>query len=176
MSSIRPVITLLALGLALAAGSAVPGRATAQEVSPPPPKGYGARVGYGTGPDQFVIGAQALLGERLGFLRFAPSFDLGWGDDVTTYVFNGDLELHLGLPRTRSHFYLGAGVGVGAFDSDVETDSGVGLNLSLGTRLATRGRANYNIEGRFGVGELPDFRLLVGMLFGIGTPAPGSAP
>ncbi|MBU1712676.1 MAG: hypothetical protein KKD47_06175, partial [Proteobacteria bacterium] len=59
------------------------GAAWSQSSSNDPSKAFGLRAGYGTNPDQFVIGAQAVLGRTVGFVRFAPSVDLGFGDDMT---------------------------------------------------------------------------------------------
>jgi hypothetical protein len=140
--------------------------------------GFGPRVGFGLQPDQFVVGAQTLLGRSLYIFRFAPSFDLGWGDEVTTYAFNGDFEFQLGVPSTRARFYVGGGVGVTAWDFEASgSDTEVGLNLLGGARLAGRGSMEYTVEARFGVGDIPDFRLLFGVLLGSGEPAPeGTSP
>lgn len=136
-----------------------------------PPNGYGLRLGYGGGPQQFVVGAQALLGKRLKYLRFAPSFDAGWGDDVATYVLNLDLGLHVPVPETRSHLYAGAGLGIASWHPrGGGSDTEVGLNLLAGVRLGTKGRMNYTVETRFGVSDVPDFRLLFGVLLGSGRP------
>jgi hypothetical protein len=137
-----------------------------------PRNGYGLRLGYGSGPEQFVAGAQALLGQEFKYLRLAPSFDVGWGDDMTTYVLNGDLEVHLGIPNTRSYLYGGAGAGLAVWDrDDADTDTEIGLNLLAGARLSTHGRTNFNLEARFGISDVPDFRILAGVLFGSGEPA-----
>jgi len=158
--------------LALAAALHAP-PAGAQE----PGLGLGARMGFGIDPDQFVVGVQSLLGRSLVF-RFAPSFDLGLGDDATTYTFNGDFVFHLGVPKSRWRAYVGAGVGVaywnfeeklglaGSQSQPSADDTEIGVNVLGGVRRATEGWMNFNLEARFGLGDLPDFRLLVGVLFG----------
>ena len=136
-----------------------------------PRNGYGFRLGLGLQPDQFVVGAQALLGQRFKIFRLAPSFDVGWGNDVTTYVLNGDLELHLPLPISRSSLYLCAVAILVCLQFDgASNDTDVGVNLLGGLRLATNGRTNYLFEARFGIGDTPDFRLFAGILLGSGSP------
>ena len=159
----------LALALAWTVQAATPARAAI---------GFGPRVGFGLQPDQFVVGAQTLLGRSLYIFRFAPSFDLGWGDNVTTYAFNGDFEFSLGIPSTRAHFYAGGGVGVTAWDFESSgSDTEVGLDLLGGARMGGRGSMEYTVEARFGIGDVPDFRLLFGVLLGTGEPAPeGTTP
>ena len=155
---------VLALALAWTVQAATPAHAA---------YGFGPRVGFGVEPDQFVVGAQTLLGRSLYIFRFAPSFDLGWGDDVTTYAFNGDFEFQLGVPSTRARFYVGGGVGVTTWDFESSgSDTEVGLDLLGGARLAGRGSMEYTVEARFGVGDIPDFRLMVGVLLGSGESAP----
>lgn len=139
-----------------------------------PNHGFGVRTGLGLDPDQWVIGAQAVLGRSLGIFRMSPSFDAGFGDGVSTYALNLDLTLNGTLPGSRSQLYAGAGPAIvhwdisGADESDLE----VGLNLLGGFRLATKGTTQYTLEARFGLSDAPDFRLLVGVLFGSGQPAP----
>ena len=164
-------LLVLSFVLACTAGAISPSQAQEKEG---PPNGYGARLGFGTGPDQFVAGAQALLGEKLRFFRLAPSIDLGWGDNVTTYMFNADLHFNMPLPNTRSNLYFGGGASLVAWDvSGTGDDTEVGGTILAGARLGTNGRTNYNVEARFGLGDIPDFRLLLGILFGSGKP-PGT--
>lgn len=148
-----------------------PAPVSAQHTEPAARNGYGIRAGFGLNPDQFVVGAQTLLGEALRILRFAPSFDFGVGDSQTTYALNGDFTLQLPLPRARSQLYLGAGPALVVWNPDGGgADTEVGLNVLGGVRLATHGRTVYTVEARFGVGDAPDFRLLLGVLFGSGRP------
>jgi hypothetical protein len=139
-----------------------------------PNHGFGVRTGLGLDPDQWVVGAQAILGKSLGIFRLAPSFDVGFGSDLSTYALNLDLTLNGTLPGSRSQLYAGAGPAIVHWDpsdggaSDLE----VGLNLLGGFRLATKGTTQYSLEARFGLSDAPDFRLLIGVLFGSGEPAP----
>lgn len=163
-------LSVVALGLGVNSGQASEGE------NPGPREGFGVRTGVGIDPDQWVIGAQSVLGQSLGIFRFAPSFDLGFGNDVTTYVLNVDFLLNGGLPRSRSQIYGGAGGALvgwsrgGRGSNDLE----VGLNLLGGVRLPTKRSTQYTVEARVGLSDAPDFRFLVGILFGSGTPPPPS--
>lgn len=138
-----------------------------------PNLGFGVRTGLGLDPDQWVVGAQTVLGKTLGIFRMAPSFDVGFGSDLTTYALNLDLTLDGTLPGSRSQLYAGAGPAIVHWDaSGAGGDLELGLNLLGGFRLATKGTTQYNLEARFGLSDAPDFRLLVGVLFGSGEPAP----
>lgn len=148
------------------------GPVRAQQAEPDPRNGYGIRTGFGLDPDQYVAGVQALLGERFGILRFAPSADAGFGDDQSTYAFNADFTVPLPLPGSRSRLYAGAGPALVVWDpKDGGADTEIGFNLLAGTRMATHGRTMYNVEVRAGLGDAPDFRVLLGVLFGSGRPA-----
>jgi len=128
---------------------------------------FGVRAGLGLNPDQFVIGGQAILGRALKITRFAPSIDAGFGDDLTTVLFNGDFRVSLlTLPRTGVSVYAAAGPTLAMYDSDKGgSDNEIGLTLSGGLRLPMSTLNAYNIEGRFGFGDIPDFRLLFGIMF-----------
>jgi hypothetical protein len=129
---------------------------------------FGVRAGYSINPDQFVIGAQAVSRSMSYGLRLAPSVDLGFGDNITTYLFNLDVHfLSARFPKSSSGFYLGVGPAIAVYDfSDFDDDTEIGVNIVGGLRLPMGSRNSYNIEGRFGFGDMPDFRILLGVLFG----------
>jgi hypothetical protein len=131
-----------------------------------PPRSYGVLAGFGIDPDQFVVGVQAELG-RVKMARFAPSLDLGFGDNMTTYTLNGDIRLHVSPPKSTFTVYLGGGPTLALIDpKGGDSDTEIGLSLVAGLKAAM-GRSNaYTLEGRFGVGDIPEFRLLAGILFG----------
>jgi len=158
--------------LVVALTSLAPAPATANDEDRGPRTGYGFRTGLGIDPDQWVVGAQTLLGSSLGVLRFAPSLDLGFGSSVTTYALNLDLLANGEFPGSRSEFYAGAGPTLvhWEFSGDTENDLELGLSLVGGLRLPTSGTTQYNVETRFGLSDAPDFRILAGILFGSGRP------
>lgn len=130
--------------------------------------GFGVRGGLGINPDQGVIGLQAEMGgKRLKAFRLAPSADFGFGDNVTTFCGNLDFLLHVPFPGSGGGAYGGLGPTLTYWDVDSgQNDTEIGLSLVAGMRLGMGDRNAYNLEARFGVGDVPDFRILVGVLFG----------
>ncbi len=129
--------------------------------------GYGIRAGYGSNPDQFVIGAQALMGEFLKVARFAPSIDYGTGDNVSTFTFNADILMLLKPPNSSFAFYAAAGPTLTYWDAEHGgSDTEIGATITAGLRLPMKNTGFYNLEARFGVGDIPDFRILLGIMFG----------
>lgn len=140
-----------------------------------PPYRYGLRAGFGLDPDQFVIGLQAELNRVISVVRFAPSLDAGFGDNFSTYLFNADLRLDLiPLPKSRTVIYVDAGPTLAVVDPDgADSDLEIGLSLAAGLDLPMGRSGSYNLEARLGIGDIPEFRLLLGVLFGGGhTPEP----
>ncbi len=45
-------------------------------------------------------------------------------------------------------------------------DTEIGLTLGLGARMPLGESGWYNIEGRFGIGDIPDVKILLGVFFG----------
>ena len=161
-------------GLVVAAVLALGAGGFAQDRSGPS-YAYGIRTGFGLDPDQFVIGAQAKFGRFGGIARVEPTFDVGFGDKMTTYLLNADLRLDiLPLPKSETVVYGGFGPTLAYFDFNGggdfpdDSDTEIGLNLTTGVELPM-GRSNsYNFEARFGIGDIPEFRLLLGVYFGGG--------
>jgi len=130
-------------------------------------KCYGLRAGYGLDPDQFVVGAQADMGSIYRNVHFAPSFDAGFGDHLTTLTFNGDINIFLHLPKSLASLYGIVGPAICVWTPEEgDGDTEIGVNLGVGARMALGGSGWYNIEARFGAGDIPEMRFLFGVLFG----------
>jgi hypothetical protein len=129
----------------------------------------GFRVGGSASPDQFVIGGQAEFGRVFESARIAPSLDLGFGNDIMVTTANLDFRWYLiPLPETGLFFYGAAGptvVVVSPDGGDSQTD--IGLSLTAGVKIPMRGGNRYNLEARFGVGDIPDFKIMFGALFAL---------
>ena len=123
--------------------------------------GFGLRAGFGLQPDQFVVGGQFAIQQRAGVFKIQPSVDLGFGDDLTTIMFNADFLGRLQLEGSNFSFYGGPGLGV-LYADPKGTDGKwyAGLNLVLGASLPILKRQVGSFEARFGIGDIPDFRLL----------------
>jgi len=128
---------------------------------------YGVRAGYGRKPDQFVIGVQADLGRVHRWIHFVPSIDAGFGDEMTTITFNGDLKAYLPLPKSSASLYALGGPALTIWSpKDGDGDTEIGAYLGAGARMALGESGWYNLEARFGLGDVPDLRILLGVLFG----------
>ena len=126
---------------------------------------FGLRGGFGLKPDQFVVGGQVEAG-KLAFARIVPSVDVGFGDNVTTIAFNGDFLLRVEIPDASLELYGGGGPTVLYADvSNGPSDWNLGLTLVVGGRLPVGGRHAVNLEGRLGIGDAPDFRLIAAIIF-----------
>ena len=107
-------------------------------------------------------------GKVLNTFKFAPSIDAGFGDNAKTIIFNADLRLlALSPPNSSSGFYAGFGPALAWLDHDnAGSDTEIGLNVFAGIKLPMGNSNSYNLEGRLGVADMPDFRILVGIFFG----------
>lgn len=132
-----------------------------------PNKSYGLHGGFGLTPDQAVFGVQSELG-RVKMARFAPSVDFGFGDNVTTIALNADVRLHISPPKSGSAIYIGGGPTLAVINpkGPVGSDTEIGLSLTGGLKVPMGANNAYTLEGRLGLGDIPDFRLLIGVLFG----------
>ncbi len=121
--------------------------------------GIGPRIGLEQ--SQIVVGGQAELGVVLGPATLVPSLDFTLGDAQTTMMLNVDFRWYLlPLPDTGIIFYGSAGP-----TFLVSSGTGVGLSLVVGAHIPMRGRNRYNLEARFGFGDIPDFKVMLGILF-----------
>ena len=128
--------------------------------------GFGLRGGFGLDPDQFVVGAQFSLGQKFHFFRVVPSVDLGLGDNMTSIDFNVDLLLRLIAEDISFGIYGGIGPTLAYLDSKkADSKWRLGLSTVAGTQLPLSRKVATNIEGRFGIGKIPDFRLLLAIIF-----------
>ncbi len=129
---------------------------------------FGVRGGVTIDPDQVHIGVHFNAGQFAPKVRFQPSFELGFGSDRTIGTINIDV-LYTFDPRPWTP-YLGAGLGIslihrdsGPDKSDGDLNAEAGLNLIGGIEWGDAHR--YLLEARVGVGDIPDFKLTVGINF-----------
>jgi hypothetical protein len=77
---------------------------------------------------------------------------------------NLDLRWYLfPLPQTGIQFYA-AGGPTAVF---VNSNSEIGLSLTAGAKIPMKGTGRYNLEARFGIGDIPDLKVMLGTLFGL---------
>jgi hypothetical protein len=133
--------------------------------------GAGPRVGFSTDPDQLVFGGQVLIGEVAPAVTFEPNLEIGIGDNQTVIAANFDLLYHFEIQGTEWRPYAGAGIGVNFISVDEpppfrdQSDTNVGGNLILGAGVPTRAGNRFFTELRFGLGDIPSLKLMVGWNF-----------
>lgn len=132
--------------------------------------GLGARAGYSSNPDQFVIGGQGVFGKVWQRVRITPSVDLGFGNDVKTIALNFDGMIDLfSPPGSKVVLYGGAGPNLAIYSPDIgDNQTELGVSLIAGMKIPAIASNYYNLEARFGFGDIPDFKILFGYMFSIG--------
>jgi hypothetical protein len=131
----------------------------------------GPRVGLSLDPDQVVFGGQLAVGEIAPDLTFDPNLELGFGDNCQVVALNLDLHYHFAVAGTRWSPYAGGGLGLNFIEVDVEapvrdrSSTEVGGNLILGAGIPTRAGNRFFGEVKFGLGDIPSLKLLVGWNF-----------
>jgi hypothetical protein len=128
--------------------------------------GIGPRVGISVNPDQLLIGGQAIIGEVAPNLTFDPSLELGFGDDVTTLAANFDLHYHFDIENVTWRPYAGFGADIVFVDAEGGgSDTGVGGGIILGAGAPTSSGNRFFGELKFGLGDVPDLKIVVGWNF-----------
>lgn len=120
--------------------------------------GFGLKAGIGFNPTQALIGAQVSLGKSLGIFRLVPNGHVGFGDHTTGDV---SVDFLLRLISQDANFGIYAGAAptlVFSDDTDFGATAVAGLQVPLIPNRAT------NLEGRIGIGRVPDFRLLLTLI------------
>lgn len=139
-------------------------------------KGWGVRVGASADPDQIYGGVHFNLGEFAKDVRFRPTIELGFGDDVT--ALEALAEVHYVFSKVQVWVpYVGGGIGlayVNVDDDDNGNGNGDGDDSDTEFAFAIMGGAEtrlksgngFFIEGKIGIGDNdPDFKLGVGWSF-----------
>ena len=150
--------SLPALALAQSSGGAAP-VATA----------WGPRFGFSSGPDQFLFGGQLDLGNIAPDLTLTPNVDIGIGDHATTFAMNGDLHYHFRVEHSPWRPYVGGGLAITHISIDTPlgdvSDTDLGASIIGGAIVPTQSGSRFFAEGKLGLGDVHDFKLLVGWNF-----------
>jgi hypothetical protein len=131
----------------------------------------GPRIGLSIDPDQFVIGGQMVVGEIAPDVTLNPSIEFGFGDNATVIALNVDGAYHFRVQGSPWRPYLGFGIGINFIEIDRPapfrdvSDTEVGANLILGAGVPTRTGNRFFTELRFGLGDIPDLKIMAGWLF-----------
>lgn len=155
-----PRIIVLVSLFSLLAGSAV---ALGQPVT------LGVRAGHTAWDDfkQMHMGGHAVVTEILPNIDYTPSFEFGFGDDLTLLALNNDVTYRFSeLTIDPWGLYAGGSFSLQYLDNDiVGSDTEIGLNAVVGATFL-RGNGNTILaEARFGIMDTPDFKLTFGYTF-----------
>jgi hypothetical protein len=128
----------------------------------------GIRGGVTVDPDQGHIGVHVNAGNFAPKVRFQPSFEVGFGSDRVVGMIH--VDAFYTFESSGWSPYLGGGLGIGIISRDRgRNDGDDDINVEAGVNLVGGfewGAANkYLLEARVGIGDIPDFKLTVGMNF-----------
>jgi hypothetical protein len=127
--------------------------------------GWGPRFGISDDPDQGIIGAHFDLGEFADNVRFRPSVEIGFGDDVTSFLANGLVAYYFDTQASVTPF-AGAQAAVAFFDpDDADSETEIGIDVVGGIEIPMKGSTRFLTELQIGFGDIHDFKLMVGWTF-----------
>ena len=132
---------------------------------------WGPRVGFSSGPDQVLFGAQLDLGELAPDFTLTPNFEVGVGDHVTTLSLSGDVHYHFRVQNSPWRPYVGAGLTFihSSFDNVVpgfnDSSTDLGATIIGGAIVPTQSGSRFFVEGHLGLGDVHDLKLLIGWNF-----------
>ncbi len=142
------------------------GLATAQSVSSR--HGVGPYMGFGSDPDQLIMGGQGVFGLAGSPVHFSPGLDFGFGDDLNVVTVNFDVTYDFVPSSSRVAFYVGAGPTVAFYSSDrFDNDSEMGLSLVTGAKFPTGAGNSFNLGIRAGMGDIPDIKMTAAYIFNL---------
>lgn len=160
------------LFFAVLLAAVLPGAAFAQasHTGGPVATAWGPRIGFGSSPDQLLVGAQLELGEMAPDLTIIPNAEIGVGDNVTTLSLSGDVHYHFNVRTSAWRPYIGAGLTFihASFDAppgfdDSTTD--LGATIIGGAIVPTQSGSRFFTELHLGLGDVHDFKLMAGWNF-----------
>ena len=131
--------------------------------------GWGVRVGITSDPDQVYAGVHFELGEFARNVRFRPTLEVGFGDDVT--LVQGLAEVHYVFSKVQVWKpYVGGGVGLVHAKVDIpspgsgtETNNEVSIMGVGGVETRLKSGTRFFLEGKLGLdNDSPDLKLGAG--------------
>jgi len=128
----------------------------------------GIRGGLTVDPDQGHVGMHINAGNFAPKVRFQPSFEVGFGSDRVVGMIHVDAFYRFDASGWSP--YLGGGLGIGIIshdrgrnDGDDDVNVEAGVNLVGGFEWGPTDK--YLLEARVGIGDIPDFKLTIGISF-----------
>jgi len=129
---------------------------------------WGLHGGLSSGPDQFIVGPHLNLeavGERV---YIVPSGEVGFGDDLFTMSFNGDVQYRFLVHDSKVHPYAGGGLSLFFFDPDgpAGSDTNLGVNVLGGIFFGEMNGRPMFVDVKAGLmDEVPDWKFQFGFQF-----------
>ena len=139
-------------------------------------RGWGPRVGLQSDPDQIIGGAHFDLGEFVQHLRWQPSVEMGFGDDIVSFFGNFMVSYYFPVDAAVTP-YAGAQVQAWLLDFDDDGDSDfdndfddgfnaeIGLDAVGGIETKLKSGKRFLAELQVGIGDVPEIRVLAGWTF-----------
>ena len=159
MKSLRHRIAMASLALLVVLPATAPAFADVGFV------GWGPRVGISDDPDQGIIGAHFDLGEFADNVRFRPSVEIGFGDDVTTFLANGLVAYYFDVDSAVTPYAGGQAVFAYFDPDDADSETELGIDVVGGIEIGMKGDTRFLTELQIGFGDIHDFKLMVGWTF-----------
>lgn len=130
-------------------------------------QGWGLRGGLSVDPDQVHLGVHMNLGEFIPNLRFQPNAELGFGDDVFLLMLNGATFYLFDISESNFKLYTGGELTIAYWRVDTPVgdadDVELGLSPLGGIEFPFSRDVTGFVELKFGIGDVPDFRVTVGV-------------
>ena len=126
-------------------------------------RGWGARAGVSSEPDQVYGGAHWDLGEFARNVRFRPNLEVGFGDHVK--VLQANAEVHYVFSKVQVWKpYVGGSAGFVYADPDTgDSDTEIGAMGVGGIETKLKSATSFFIEAKVGLtNNDPDFKVGVG--------------
>jgi len=160
---------VLILVVLLLAGSTAPARA--QGTQGIRWNGWGVRAGLSADPDQVFGGVHFNLGEFAKDVRFRPTAEFGFGDDV--FLFQALAEVHYVFSKVQVWKpYVGGGLGLAYADVDDDDNNGddsdteFSFGIMGGVETKLKSANAFHLELKLGLGDNdPDVKFGVGWSF-----------
>ncbi len=143
-------------------------------------QGWGPRVGISSDPDQVIGGVHFDLGDFARGVRFQPSAEIGFGDDVVTLLANGMVSYYFPIDAPVTPYAGGAlTVAFYDFDSDCEgfggrfgrgrgdcdSETEIGPTAVGGIEMKLDGGSRFLAELNVGFADLPEVKVVAGWTF-----------
>jgi hypothetical protein len=141
--------------------------------------GWGPRVGFSSDPDQIFGGVHLALGEFARGVRFQPSAEIGFGDDVTTVAVNAMVSYYFPVEAPVTP-YVGGQLTVAFYDFDsdckgfgnkfgnkneCDSETEIGPAAVGGIEMDLEGGSRFLSELSIGFSDLPEVKLTAGWTF-----------